>query len=69
MEERVVELPKEKECEGFLDHLKQHFKVAGGRKTAAQAQAQREVRAAAPPAPRGPAAASGCRPAGACPAR
>ncbi len=39
-----MELPKEKECEGFLDHLKKHFKVAGGKKTEAQAQAQREVR-------------------------
>ena len=39
-----MDIPDEREVECFLDYTKDHFLRAGGERTAAQQQAQKEVR-------------------------
>ncbi len=44
IEEKELQIPKGKDVECFLDHVKHHFSSTGGEKTEAMRAAQRQVR-------------------------
>ncbi len=43
IEEKELRIPKDKDVEVFLDHVKHHFSSTGGEKTEAMRAAQRQV--------------------------